>query len=225
MHYLRLALLAEGPTDHRFLPVVLRRLTLDLCLRRAARPVEVEDEVRDLMLLRMSSAQPGESRRDQVRRIVLDMAGSFNILFVHADGGSDPLDARAHHVEPLAVWMEDVPDLVSSRTVAVVPVREMEAWALADGEALREAFGTVLPNEDLGIPARPRDVETIFDPKQLLESVYSRVVGRRRKKDRAANFLSAIGERSRFELLRQVPAFQELERDLAVALEALGYFR
>ena len=43
----------------------------------------------------------------------------------------------------------------------------MEAWALADGEALRSAFGTVLDDRELGVPAKARDVETILDPHQV----------------------------------------------------------
>jgi hypothetical protein len=35
MRYLGLAIFAEGPTDYRFLPPVLRRATEDLCLRLA----------------------------------------------------------------------------------------------------------------------------------------------------------------------------------------------
>jgi len=41
MRYLGLALFAEGSTDYRFLPPVLRRATEDLCLRDARSTVEV----------------------------------------------------------------------------------------------------------------------------------------------------------------------------------------
>lgn len=110
------------------------------------------------------------------------------------------------------------------RTVGVVPVREMEAWALADGDALRGAFGAVLDDAALGIPIRPREVEGIFDPKVVLEQAYRNVVGQRRRgKRKVADFFDVIGERVRLERLREVPAYQHFEQELRTALLELGY--
>ena len=210
MHYLKLALLAEGPSDHRFLPLVLRRLAIDLCARQAPRFVEIEDEVVELTSRSFSEQD----------------ARSFNILFSHADGAGNPAAARARALRPLADWMMKPEPSRHSRPVPVIPIREMEAWALVDGEALRHAFGSILEDVGLGLPSRPREVEAIFDPKRVLDEVFDRALGgRRRKKARAVHFLSAVGERVRLERLRQVPAFQELESELQQALEDLGYFR
>ena len=41
MRYLGLALFAEGPTDYRFFPPVLRRATEQLCLQDGRQSVEV----------------------------------------------------------------------------------------------------------------------------------------------------------------------------------------
>ncbi len=225
MHYLKLALIAEGSSDHRFLPLVLRRLTINLCANHATRMVDVDNEVLDLTAMRAADPTVA-SRSIRGRQILLETAGAFNVLFVHADGGGDPEAARAAHFDPLADWTAQQTTLATSRPVAVIPVREMEAWVLADGDALRSAFGTVLSNSDLGIPARARDVESVADPKQTLNQAYDRVVGRRRRrKERASNFLGSIGESVRLERLRQIPAFQDLDRDLRQALDDLGYFR
>lgn len=167
-----------------------------------------------------------DDRNERIRRILLDSASSFDILFVHADGGGDPQGVRASQFEPWTEWTRSQDLFRESRTVAVIPIREMEAWALADGEALRLAFGTVLSDDEMGLPDRPRDVEGILDPKKALGEIHTRVVGRRRrKKEQTANFLSTIGERIRLERLRQVPAFRLLEQELREALEELGYFR
>ena len=110
------------------------------------------------------------------------------------------------------------------QTVAVVPVRETEAWALADGKALRGAFGTMLDDLVLGIPPRPRDVERILDHKLALNQVFERVVeSGGRKKRKAAAFLDVIGEQVRLPWLRQVPAFRLFEQNLCRALTDLGY--
>jgi hypothetical protein len=205
MHYLKLALLAEGPSDHRFLPLLLRRLTIDLCARNATRSVEIDDEVMMLSPRSFSEAD-----------------WSFNVLFSHADGAGNPAAARTRALLPLAGWKPTRP----WRPVPVVPVREMEAWALVDGEALRSAFGSIIEDDELGLPSRAREVEAIFDPKKALDEAFGRALGgRKRRKARAVHFLSAIGERVRLERLRQVPAFQELEVDFQQALDELGYFR
>lgn len=220
MHYLRLALVAEGPSDHRFLPVILRRLAVDLCAHHGQRSIETVDEVLEI------SALPGtDDPASRLAQAVLAAADSFDVLFLHRDGGGDPAAARTPHIFSMVERIRS--GLGENRWAAVVPVREMEAWALVDGEALRRAFGTSLDEDALGVPPRPYQVEEILDPKQVLDQAYRAVTGPRRRgrKYRAVNFLNVIGERVRLDLLRQVPAFQELERDLNQVLENLGYFR
>jgi len=107
--------------------------------------------------------------------------------------------------------------------VAVVPVRETEAWALADGDALRAVFGTVLEDAALGVPPHARLVETITDPKRALDSAYllTRPSGRRARAGAAA-LLSALGQQVSLDRLRQVPSFARTE---AGVLEALRHLR
>jgi hypothetical protein len=67
-------------------------------------------------------------------------------------------------------------------------------------------------------------VESIRDPKQVLGAAYGMSSGSRRL--RASNletFLEPIAERVSLSSLRQVPAFQRFEKDLAAALRDLGY--
>ena len=129
-------------------------------------------------------------------------------------------------MEPAARHIADELTLQHERTVAVVPVRETEAWVLVDGDALRAAFGTVLDDMGLSIPARPREVERIRDPKRTVRRAFAKVVGTRQlKKKRVETFLDVIGERVRLDRLREVPAFQRLEHDLRAALFTFGYLR
>jgi Domain of unknown function (DUF4276) len=141
MRYLALALYAEGPTDYRFLSPILRRVADDLCLREAAEPVSIREEVLAL------DAPKGERFTDRASRILAAAKaadGAFDILFVHADGAGDPRRARDERVQPAIHLMTAERPGWSDGVVAVVPVRETEAWALADGDALRAAFGTNL---------------------------------------------------------------------------------
>jgi hypothetical protein len=221
MRYLGLALYAEGPTEYRFLPPLLHGLADDLCLRLAPEIVEV-GEVMPL------DAPIGCEATDRATR-VLEAArlarGAFSILFLHTDGAGDPDAARTQRVQPAAGLLAGEPGVANARVVAVIPVRETEAWALADGDALRGAFGTTLSDGRLGLPGQPREVEAILDPKQALEDAFRRVVGRRQRKRKAVHHLDGIALRVRLEQLRRVPSFLRCEDELTAALVQLGILR
>jgi hypothetical protein len=217
VNWLGLALIAEGPTDYRFLPPILYRLTEDLCLRHGVVMVEIGQVL---------ALEPGRQLRgDRTEQIVgaaRQAGGSYHILFLHTDGAGDPVAAIRERFEP---WCRGLGTLgrQDERAVAVVPVREMEAWTLCDGDALREAFGTTLSDEQLGLPRRASDVEAVLDPKMALEMAQERAFRPRRPKRRAAASLEAIAERVGLERLRQVPGFRRLEDDLRGALRELRY--
>ncbi len=220
MSYLGLALFAEGSTDYRFLPPVLQRATEDLCLRGARFTVEVGEVVK----LYAPNDYRDADLATQIMEAAREARGAFSVLFIHTDGASDPAAAYEQRVKPAAERIAAELGRQQERTVGVVPVREMEAWTLADGDALRGAFGTVLDDLALGIPTKAREVEGILDPKQALEQVYEKVVGsRRRRRGKVAEFFDTLGERVRLERLREVPAYQRFEEDLHMALVELGY--
>jgi hypothetical protein len=223
MQYLGLALFAEGPTDHRFLPPILRRTTEELCLMEGRTTVEISEEV-----LKLNLYLPQEYRDKDLATKILEAAkaaeGAYDILFIHTDGAGNPEDAYNQRVQPAKERIAAELFSQLQRTVGVVPVREMEAWTLVDGDALRYAFGTVLDDEALGIPLRPREVEGIFNPKQTFNQAYAKAVGIRRGRRRtAADFFDAIGEQVQLTRLRQVPAFGRFEQELHTALVELNY--
>lgn len=220
MRYLELALFAEGPTDDRFLSLVLRRTTEDLCRKCASSSVEVGE----VLLLR--SPNKNLDLANKILEAARKAEGAYNILFIHTDGAGDPDSAYAQRVKPAKERIATELARQDKRTVGVVPVREMEAWTLVDGDALRGAFGTELDDSALGIPENAREVERILDPKQALNDAYNRVLGNsRRRKGKVEQFFDAIGERVQLDRLRQVSAFQRLEQDLSNALGELGYLR
>lgn len=223
MRHLRLALFAEGPTDHRFLHPVLRRLTDDICLRECPELFDV-DEMRELHSLVPASAAPREERIFKAAQAKL---GTWDVLFIHTDGAGDPGGARAQRVEPARRRI--AAELAGAReSVAVVPVRETEAWMLCDPDALRTALRTTLSNKALGLTARPRAVESIPDPKAELRAIGARVAGPRgrpRQAVRSPHFLQLLGGAVALERLRAVPAFRQLEADLREALARLRIVR
>jgi hypothetical protein len=221
MRYLGLALFAEGPTDYRFLSTLLRRLAEDRCLRRGREIIEISE----VLPLDAPAGCQERDRGPRIREAALAARGAFSILFIHSDGAGDPDGARAWNVAPAAEEIASRFEATEARVVAVIPVRETEAWTLTDGDALRGAFGTNLDDATLGLPGQPKEVEAIRDPKQALAEAFLRVVGKGRRRRAVAQLLEAISLRVRLERLRRVPAFRRLEEDLDQALTELGYLQ
>ena len=107
--------------------------------------------------------------------------------------------------------------------VAVIPVKEVDAWTLVDGEALRGALGTTLGDTELHVVSRPADVERITDPKVEWRSALGAALGPAgRRRARTGDYYARVGERVELAKLRQVPAFLRLEDELRAALREIG---
>ena len=222
MRYLGLALFAEGSTDYRLLGRILYRTVENLCVFHASDVIEI-GEVRELDA---PKAYRDCSRATRILEAARRDIGAFHILFIHADANGNAGRAQRERVEPATQLIRQEEELSDTRDVAVVPVRVTEAWALADGDALRGAFGTTLDDEGLGIPARPQEVEHLAEPKQVLDHALREAVGgSRRRRHQVSTYLNAIGERVGLARLRSVPAYRRFEGDLRAALRQLGYIR
>jgi len=214
LRYLGLALFAEGPTDHAFLAPLLQRLSAQLCCQHGRYAVEVGEEVYAL------STPPGRghaSREDRIFEAAWAARGAWTILFIHADAGNDAGAARCERIDPAAHRLLDALEGPPGRAVAVVPVRETEAWTLVDGEALRRVLGTRRSDQELGLPGRPGDVERLLDPKRCLRAIREASRGAQR------GVLGMIGLHISLERLEQVPAFRALRDELLGALQELEY--
>lgn len=217
MRHLGLALFSEGPTDDRFLGPLLQKLCEELCLKHSDAPVEVEE----MLFLQNPANESGEDRDERILNAAVEAAGSWQLLFVHVDGGSDPDVQRARAIDPGLSRIEERFG-AGGVGVAVVPVRETEAWALADGDALRFAFGTTLDDRALGVPARARQVESITYPKETLDEAHARTgpTGRRARQ-KAAPWLQRVAQQASLDRLREVPSFARTEAELLSALRRL----
>ena len=143
---------------------------------------------------------------------------------MHTDGGGDPERARRTLAEPALdlLRQECAEDGIG---IAVVPVRETEAWSLVDGSALRTVFGTSLDDKQLGLPPIG-SVESLPDPKRILDDAFAATnppPSRRRKG--ASPMLSALGDSVSVDRLRHLSGFQCLEEELERALRQLNVLR
>lgn len=216
MRYLGLALYAEGPTDYRFLRPILLRLCSDLCVRESRKLVEIND---DVLALDHPRHFQSASREDRILEAARQARGAWSILFIHADAGNDAARARQQQVLP-AIGRLGTEFSENELGVAVVPIRETEAWAVCDGDALRQVFGTSLNDEAMGIPGSANATENMGDPKQCLRRAFSLALprSRRRKVPRVEQMLNALGEQISLDRLRKLSAFVALENELRQAL-------
>lgn len=218
MQYLGLALYAEGRTDYSFLSPLLQRLCEDICAREAPQPVEVSE----VMGLDHPPSANNAGREHRILAAAESARGAWKILFVHADGAGNPQRIRAQQVEPGVALLRATygNDGVG---VAVVPIRETEAWVIADGDAIRLVFDSQRTNTELGLPSLSRSAETVRDPKALLDNAFAATEpsGRRRRQG-VSPYLNALGEQVSLIRLRELEAFRMLETELRSALHQLG---
>lgn len=213
MKYLGVALFAEGPTDHRFLSPLLIRTCEAVCLEMADERVEIGG------MVELHSFRDGP-RGERIADSALEAAPAWHILFVHTDGGGDWDVAWRERVYPAAELLAK--KLVSDHdVVAVVPVRETEAWILADPEALREVFGLASWPAGTKLIQKPGDVEALADPKGTLEEIYSCI----RRSGNVKKYFELLGERISLLQLAAVPAFARFRADLIEALVRLHVLR
>ena len=218
MHYLGLALYAEGTTDYQFLTPLLPRLCDHLCATESLAPVDVGDVV----ALDHPSALHERPRDERIAAAAALHEGAWNIVFVHADGAGDPEKARAEAVQPaLDALRARFP--AAAPAIGVVPVRETEAWLLADGEALRSVFGVNLTDAQLRLPSPRHLVEALIDPKAVLQAAFMATgpTGQRRRKG-TSPMLGALGDQVSLDCLAHLPSFRRLTEDLRAALLQMG---
>ena len=217
MQYLDLALYAEGKTDYQFLSPLLQRLCEHLCIQEARQAVEVGP----VLPLDHPLFARGLPRDERIVAAAEWARGAWRVLFVHADADGDAEHARAHRTQPA---IESLRQHFEGQGlgVAVVPVRETEAWAIRDGEALRQVFGTTLSDTSLGLPQSAAAVEATMDPKAILTAAFNATrPSPQRRRQGISPLLNAIGEQVSLQRLREVSAFATLETELRAALKLL----
>ena len=206
MMYLRAGLYAEGPTDYYFLLPLLNRLLREIAAQLFPGANEVEDT------RAIYSPNPGAERKraERIAAAVRYNEDLIDLLIIHADGAGDPEAALRDQVEP---GLEAARTAIPGKplpAVACIPVRELEAWLLADAEVFTTQLGFTV--ELPSAPDRERD------PKQTLNTLLSHN-RRRRSND---HVYALFGEQVSFTALRRLPAFTAFESTLIESVRHFG---
>lgn len=207
---LRAVLLADGPSD---LPLA-RHIEL-LC---AGLGREVQVTAIDPRNLRAA----GRAVENRLRFLLVQDVDP-DLVFVHRDAESQSPAARVAEVQAGAA----AAGMDSSRVVPVVPVRMTEAWLLIDENEIRRVAGRPSGTNTLGLP-RPSAIETVPDPKSLLQEILL-TAGQPAGKRRRAQFQRDFGRHRALLLQRldlqgpinELQAWQQLKRDIASLLRDL----
>lgn len=208
---LRCTLVCDGSSDRALLPV------LSWILEQTETPLPLLLDWADLRRMRVSPKGLEERLRSALEFYPCEL------LFVHRDAEAQEPEMRRQEIaEALATLSQSPP------AVCVIPVRMTEAWLLFDHSAIRRAAD----NKEGRVPLTeftPQQWESLPDPKAKLNELLraaSEKHGRRLDKFRQeeAKRRVLVAERiTDFSPLRQLSAFQQLERDTQEIMQTQGW--
>ena len=193
---------AEGQTDYRYFPTLLRRYVVQLCSENGV----VAGVMEPLSIRRLDG-----TFIEQMGKVEMEFSG-LQYIFVHNDADSRTTENVIQNKwQP---WMKRCEQ--PEKWIPVIPVKMLESWLLADREALASTFiiGSAKLTEILG----DSNPEQISDPKAKLGEVI-----RAGKQRRTTGYEENLAQRSRFLELEKLSSFRDLrERLIKTMFSQLG---
>jgi hypothetical protein len=209
MSSLSLALYCEGATDRNFLPTIIQRTAQDILNKRARRYVEV-------LAVDVVAGINKQKNGQDILEAATQMYG-YHALVIHKDTDSRTYKAtREQSFEPGYLLAKKNHHMACEHLIPIIPIREVEAWMLADHEVLRKVLELQEQQvQNLHLKKRAALVETYPDPKNTFNEVVKRAEKDRRLKINRASLYTALAEEIRLERLGQVPAYQSFIEELS----------
>ena len=189
---------AEGSSDYEYFPTLLQRLMLELAHQK-----QIDVEILEPLLIPRKE-KPG-SFEEQMKAIEkADDYKGLHLIFVHIDA-DDPTTGKVVKTR-WNPWIEKSED--PKRWIAVIPVKMLESWLLADWQALQS---TLIVDEGSikELIGGVNNAEQIESPKEKLNTLIT--TGKRR---RLSRFRETLAVRAEFSALRRLPSFRILEQSV-----------
>jgi len=139
--------------------------------------------------------------------------------------GSMYNQAKTELFEPGYLLVQRRSMLICKNLLPIIPVREREAWMLADIEVLQAVLNTSINAKKLGLPAKPMLVENISDPKSTLRQAAQKAYAHRPRRHREIDIeelYRELSQKIRLERLQLVPAYKEFVSELTRTLKTLN---
>src|SRR5579872_646534 len=172
MNVLMLGLYAEGRSDERFLPVLIQR-TCERILAQFDR-FSIEANIPAVIKIKRHNTQL--SRAERILAAAYESFG-YHALIVHADADDlTPSQARNERFDPgnSLIQRQKPEEKVCKNLIPIVPVCMVEAWMLADPEALNQVLKVSIDKASLGLSGKSKQVELYRDPKDIIDQIVRR---------------------------------------------------
>ena len=201
MNNLRYTLIVDGSSDRALLPII------NWLLKSLGVKVAINGEWADFRRLQ----RPPKTLEAKILKSI-ELYEHFDILFIHRDAENQPRQNRVSEIRDAESLIKNI---VNFPIVCVIPIKMTEAWLLFDEMTIRKAAGNPKGKQELNLP-KVTEIEKISDAKTKLKEILSNASSnrsRRRQDDNIPIFRLAemIDD---FEPLRELTAFQELEKEL-----------
>jgi len=207
MNDFKFTLIADGRTDDALIPI-LKWLLINLGIDAPDPQLPILGNLRN----------PPKKLQDKIA-IALDLF-PCNILFIHRDAETDenPIETRTKEIRKAEKLVKkSLPPIV-----CVIPIKMVESWLLFNEDAIRKVVGNPKGRQELNLP-KISEIKKIVDPKEILEKLLTSASFPNRRGKRVnipSNYCVRIAEEiNDFAPLRNLSAFQELEKELTYILE------
>lgn len=211
---LSLALYCEGNTDKHFLPKIIERTAEKMILSHATNyvdilPVTVKDVVK-------------QERGKDILEAAMQAYG-YDVLIIHKDADHRTYEeTKTQSIEPGCTLVQRSSKGVCKKLVPIIPVREVEAWMIADREILRDLLQIRERLQNLHLPKRAVLVESDPDPKATLNRIIAKAESERRRKIERKEFYESLALEVRLDRLDQVPAYKKFLDELSKTFRDLS---
>jgi hypothetical protein len=201
------AFYGEGGRDYAFTCEIARRAIDRLLLPRffvTAFPI--------------SKFGGGLSDKEQLAQLVNEYYG-YRLFIVHYDADHPTTEhVRKTRFEP--AYEPIKPTNQTFDVMPIIPVRNTEAWLLADFAAFAKVTGLRGKADDHGFALKPHLVESDLETKEKIDKAFQLANVRR---EREADLLLEIARSVNLDQLYTLPAFAEFQRDLDITLKSLKF--
>ena len=180
----------------------------------------IDIEILDLMLIKPPSHC--SNRAESILYAARETSG-YHALIVHSDADDrDYKQTRKELFDPGVALIQQEQADVCRDLIPIIPVRMVEAWMLADPEALQRVLKTTV--QVLGLPGKAQLVERDSNPKDTLKFIIQRVYPHQsRYWNRIRGELyGRLAPEMSLDRLRQVASYKQFLDDLTATLKILN---